>query len=225
MRRDRSSVLRGTIAATVVAATLVAAAGPAAPGSTGFEAHVSRISPELKERMTGNSWHKGCPVPIRKLRLIRLSYNGFDGERHMGKLVANKDAVDVLVGAFRTMYRKGFKIHRMKLVDAYGADDRRSMRADNTSAFNCRYVSGTTTWSQHAYGRAIDINPVRNPYVSSDGSVRPRKGKKYADRSLTAKGMIHRRGATVRAFNRAGWGWGGNWSTSKDYQHFSATGS
>ena len=213
------------VVALVTTLIVLGTTGPAAPAAAGFESHVSRISPALKERMTGKSWHNGCPVPIRKLRLIELSYNGFDEARHMGKLVANKDAVGALVGAFRTMYRKGFKIHRMKLVDHYDADDRRSMRADNTSAFNCRYVSGTTTWSQHAYGRAIDINPVRNPYVGSDGSVSPKKGEKYADRSLTAKGMIHRSGATVRAFARAGWGWGGNWSSSKDYQHFSATGS
>ena len=216
---------RSALVALITALAIPVTAGPAAPAAAGFESHVSRISPHLKERMTGKSWHEGCPVPIRKLRLIELSYNGFDGERHMGKLVANKDAVGALVSSFRTMYRKGFKIHRMKLVDHYDADDRRSMRADNTSAFNCRYVSGTTTWSQHAYGRAIDINPVRNPYVGSDGSVSPKKGEKYADRSLTAKGMIHRSGATVRAFTRAGWGWGGNWSSSKDYQHFSATGS
>ncbi|MGH2735676.1 MAG: M15 family metallopeptidase [Actinomycetota bacterium] len=208
----------------VLAATLLATAAPPARPSSGFSADVSRISDRLARRIKGKSWHKGCPVPIRRLRLIRVSFHGFDGERHIGKLVAHKDAVEALVRAFRSMYRKGFKIRRMYLVDKYGGNDRRSMRADNTSVFNCRYVSGTTTWSQHAYGRAIDINPVENPYVAGDGTVSPRKGRRYADRSRHAKGMIHRRGATVRAFRRAGWGWGGHWQSSKDYQHFSATG-
>lgn len=174
--------------------------------------------------MRGLSWHKGCPVPIRRLRLIEATYNGFDGDVHEGKLVVHKDAVDAIVDVLHSMYRRGFKIHRMHLVDRYGASDHRSMRADNTSAFNCRNVAGTDSWSQHAYGRAIDVNPVENPYVASDGSVSPKRGERYADRSKHHKGMIHSGGATVRAFERQGWGWGGNWSSAKDYQHFSATG-
>jgi hypothetical protein len=158
------------------------------------------------------------------LRLIHVSYHGFDGKDHTGKLVAHKRAVKALVRALRSMYRNGFKIRKMFLVDRYGGSDRRSMRADNTSAFNCRRVSGTDRWSEHAYGRAIDINPVENPYVASDGTVSPRRGAPYADRSKHKKGMIHRGGATVRAFARQDWGWGGNWNSSKDYQHFSASG-
>ncbi|HEV2755967.1 MAG TPA: M15 family metallopeptidase [Actinomycetota bacterium] len=214
-------------AALVTAAALALAVAPSTPAVSeeGFEAHVSRISPQLKERMKGKSWHKGCPVPIRRLRLIELSYHGFDKQRHMGRLVAHKDAVRALVSSFRSMYRHGFKIRKMYLVDRYDGNDRRSMRADNTSAFNCRTVAGTDRWSEHAFGRAIDINPVENPYVASDGSVSPKKGAEYADRSPRRKGMIASGGATVKAFERAGWGWGGYWSSSKDYQHFSASGS
>jgi hypothetical protein len=214
---------RSRVALLATVALVLLAAPPAGAGG-GFYARSSRISSSLKKRMTGSSWHRGCPVPIRRLRLVRVSYQGFDGDRHIGRLVANKDAVADLTGALRSMYRAGFKIHRMHLVDRYGANDRRSMRADNTSAFNCRRVSGTDSWSEHAYGRAIDINPVENPFVASDGSVRPRKGRPYADRSQHVKGMIHPRGNTVRSFKRAGWGWGGNWSSVKDYQHFSASG-
>jgi hypothetical protein len=212
------------ILTTLVSVTLLATAAPPAQPSTGFYSDVSRISSRLERRMTGKSWHRGCPVPIRRLRLIRVSYHGFDGDRHIGRLVANRDAVTALVHALRSMYRRGFKIRRMRLVDRYGGSDRRSMRADNTSAFNCRRVSGTTRWSEHAYGRAIDINPVENPYVASDGTVSPRRGRPYADRSRHAKGMIHARDATVRAFRRVGWGWGGYWRSAKDYQHFSASG-
>jgi hypothetical protein len=214
---------RCMIVTLTVITLLTAAASPSWPAE-GFESRVSRISPNLKERMTGKSWHRGCPVPIRRLRLIHVSYHGFDGEHHTGKLVAHKDAVKALVRALRSIYRKGFKIRKMFLVDRYDGSDRRSMRADNTSAFNCRRVSGTNRWSEHAYGRAIDINPVENPYVASDGTVSPRRGAPYADRSQHTKGMIHRRGPAVRAFARVGWGWGGNWNSSKDYQHFSASG-
>jgi len=108
-------------------------------------------------------------------------------------------------------------------VDRFDADDRESMRHDNTSAFNCRYVAGTTTWSQHAFGRAIDINPVENPYV--DGShVSPPRGRRYLDRSDVRPGMIVRGDVVLRVFRRIGWGWGGDWSFVKDYQHFSANG-
>jgi D-alanyl-D-alanine carboxypeptidase len=212
-----------TLILTLAATLIVAVAQPSRPAE-GFEAHVSRISPQLRERMTGKSWHRGCPVPIRRLRLIRVSYHGFDRDRHMGKLVAHRRAVDDLVRALRSMYRHGFKIRKMFLVDRYDGSDRRSMRADNTSAFNCRYVAGTNSWSEHAFGRAIDINPVENPYVASDGTVNPRKGASYTDRSRHKKGMIHSGDSTVRAFGRVGWSWGGYWRSSKDYQHFSASG-
>ncbi|MFN2587570.1 MAG: M15 family metallopeptidase [Actinomycetota bacterium] len=212
-------------AAILTAGALALVPAVAVTAEAGFEAHVSRIPPRLKERMTGKSWHKGCPVAIRRLRLIEVSYRGFDKQRHMGRLVAHRDAVTALVSALRSMYRHGFKIRKMYLVDRYDASDRRSMRADNTSAFNCRKVAGTNRWSEHAYGRAIDVNPVENPYVASDGTVTPRKGAEYADRTPRRKGMIASGGATVRAFERVGWGWGGYWSSAKDYQHFSASGS
>jgi poly-gamma-glutamate synthesis protein (capsule biosynthesis protein) len=111
----------------------------------------------------------------------------------------------------------------MRPVDRYGGDDDRSMRADNTSAFNCRYVAGTTRWSRHAYGGAADLNPVENPYVSGD-HVSPRAGRRFADRSLDRRGMVHLRDIVWRAFHRIGWEWGGSWSSAQDYQHFSSTG-
>ena len=128
-----------------------------------------------------------------------------------------------ILGVFERLFERRFPIRRVRLVDRYDADDRASMRHDNTSAFNCRYVSGTTTWSQHAYGRAIDINPVENPYVVGS-RVSPRRGRAYLDRSDVRPGMVVRRGVVWRAFRRIGWGWGGGWSTAKDYQHFSANG-
>ena len=190
----------------------------------GFAGTSEPISPHLRERMTGVSWHRGCPVGFGQLRLLRVSHWGFDGESHRGRLVVHRDSAQPILRTMLQLYRLHFPIRRMRLVDAYGADDHRSMAADNTSAFNCRFVAGTGRWSEHAYGHAIDVNPVENPYVTADGYVSPAAGAPYADRSQRAKGLIHRKGPVVTAFAEGGWEWGGNWSWPKDYQHFSAGG-
>lgn len=140
-----------------------------------FHAKVTKIPKRIAKRMRGVSWHKGCPVPMRRLLLIRLNYRSFDREVHDGKLVVHKRQAHNMVEVFGKLFKKRFPIKRMKLVDAYGADDTRSMNHNNTSAFNCRVVAGTDRWSEDAYGRAIDINPVQNPYVRSDGSVSPKR--------------------------------------------------
>jgi poly-gamma-glutamate synthesis protein (capsule biosynthesis protein) len=192
-------------------------------GELPFTGSVSRIDRETRRLMVGSSWHTGCPTRIRDLRLVRVTYRGFDDRLQHGRLAVHRRWADEILVVFRRLYRQGFPIRRVRLVDRFDADDRESMRHDNTSAFNCRYVAGTTTWSQHAFGRAIDINPVENPYV--DGShVSPRRGRRYLDRSDVRPGMIVRGEVVLRAFRRIGWGWGGDWSSAKDYQHFSANG-
>ena len=197
------------------------AAGAAPP----FEAKSSPIDRGLRRRMTGKSWHRGCPVALGRLRFLELTHWGFDGEVHRGRLVVHRRAVDEVLGAMESLYEDRFPIRRMRLIDQYGGDDHRSMAADNTSAFNCRFVAGQPgVWSEHAYGRAIDINPVENPYVSPGGSVSPPAGEPFADRSRHEPGMIHGGDSTVQAFARQGWEWGGDWSPARDYQHFSATG-
>jgi hypothetical protein len=152
-----------------------------------------------------------------------MTYLGFDGHEHTGVLVVHRDVARAVLGAFRELYSNRFPIRRMVPVDAYGGSDFRSIEADNTSAFNCRYVDGTTRWSEHAYGRAIDINPIENPYVSG-GSTSHAASRPYLDRAHHRPGMAYEGGALVRAFDRIGWGWGGRWSGAKDYQHFSASG-
>jgi hypothetical protein len=195
----------------------------AAAGEAPFEASVSRLDREIRALMTGSSWHEGCPVRLGALRLVRLTYVGFDGEPHRGRLVVHRRWAEEIVEVFGRLYARGFAIRRVRLVDRYGADDRESMRHDNTSAFNCRYVAGTSTWSQHAFGRAIDINPVENPYV--DGAhVSPARGRRYLDRSDVRPGMVVERDLVWRAFRRIGWEWGGTWTSAQDYQHFSANG-
>ena len=172
-----------------------------------------------------DSWRPGCPVPIGDLRLLTLTHWGFDGKVHTGELVVHADVAGPVMDVFEALFVERFPIRRMELVDAYGADDDLSMAADNTSAFNCRSVTGTPgVWSEHSFGRAIDLNPIENPYISSGGTVLPPAGAAYTDRSRGAKGMILRGGAAVTAFASIGWEWGGDWTSPKDYQHFSATG-
>jgi hypothetical protein len=168
------------------------------------------------------SWRPGCPVPPSQLRAVRLSYWGFDGKRHTGRLVVNADATRAVVVVFRRLYRERFPIRRMRPVDAYRGSDDASMAADNSSAFNCRYAvaPGPKSWSVHAYGRAIDVNPVENPYLEG-GRVLPPRGAHFVDRAPRRPGMAE--GSLVAAFASVGWGWGGRWS-SPDYQHFSANG-
>jgi hypothetical protein len=172
-----------------------------------------------------HSWRPGCPVRPAQLRRVRLTYWGFDGRAHTGSLVVNADAVADLVHVLSRLYGARFPIRRMRPIDAYGGKDERSLEADNTAAFNCRYVvgAGPRRWSVHAYGEAIDVNPVQNPYLEG-GRVHPRAGRAYLDRSRIRPGMAVRAGLLVRAFAAVGWKWGGRWIGSPDYQHFSSTG-
>ncbi len=204
-------------------ATLAATA--AASGEPAFEGRSEPIRGQIEERIVGSSWHRGCPVHHSKLRLLELSHWGFDGDVHRGRLIVHRAEDRAILRVMRRLFRKRFPIRRMELIDRYGADDRRSMDADNTSAFNCRVVAGTDRWSMHAYGRAIDLNPVENPYVSGD-HVSPPAGRPYANRSRDAKGMVHAGDPVVKAFARkAGWKWGGAWpGGTRDYQHFSSNG-
>jgi len=173
--------------------------------------------------MTGSSWRVGCPVSLRDLRVVRASYRGFDGQVRVGELVVHRDVTRAVVAVLAKLYAARFPIRRMEPVDAFGGSDYRSIEADNTSAFNCRPVAGTTHWSEHAYGRAIDLDPLENPYVSDGRTSHPRSVR-YLDRAQTLPGMIRAGDAVVRAFASVGWGWGGSWPGTKDYQHFSATG-
>ncbi|MGH3665665.1 MAG: M15 family metallopeptidase [Egibacteraceae bacterium] len=153
-----------------------------------------------------------------------MTYLGFDGEVHRGWMVVHQRVADDVLGAFRHGYRKRFGIRRMRLVDRYDGDDGASMRANNTSAFNCRKVSSGSGWSRHSYGTAIDANPVQNPYVRGS-TVLPDKGRRYLNRQNVRKGMIVRPGPVTKAFVAVrGWEWGGDWRTLHDYQHLSADG-
>lgn len=188
-----------------------------------FGATVEPISAQLARRMTPSSWRPGCPVALGSLRYLRVTHMDFAGRERVGELVVHADAAQVVVAALEHMWDERFPINSMRLVDDFGGSDDASMAANNTSAFNCRMVAGTSRWSTHAYGRAIDVNPVQNPYVHSGGFT-PAGGGAYLDRSRVRPGMAVPGSPAVNAFTFLGWGWGGNWRSSRDYQHFSANG-
>ena len=170
------------------------------------------------------SWRPGCPVPLGDLRLLSVTHWGFDGRPHRGELVVHADVAKDVVSVFEALFEARFPIAQMRLVDEFGGDDDRSMAANNTSAFNCRRVSGSNRWSEHAYGRAVDINPVQNPFVTPSGQVRPPAGGAHTARDGSTPGLITADGPVVTAFLAIGWRWGGTWSSGRDYQHFSKSG-
>ena len=171
-----------------------------------------------------SSYRAGCPVGPDQLRMLHMSYWGFDGQPHAGSMVVNAAVTQSVLTVFRRLYDARFPIRRMVPVDAYGGSDPASMDADNTSGFNCRnaVAPGPPRWSAHAYGQAIDVNTIENPYVQN-GVVTPAAGAAFVDRSELRPGMAYDGGVLVDAFAAVGWQWGGRWS-DPDYQHFSATG-
>ncbi|VTR76728.1 M15 family metallopeptidase [Cellulomonas hominis] len=189
--------------------------------AAGYAGAVSAITPELAARMAP-SWREGCPVPLADLRYVTVTHHDFAGGTATGELVVHADVADSVVAVFGELFALGYPVRSMRLVDDFDGSDDASMAADNTSAFNCRPISRGTGWSEHAYGRAIDLNPVENPYVRGS-LVLPPEGAPYASRP-DEPGVVHAGDEVVRAFAAHGWQWGGDWSSPVDYQHFSTTG-
>ncbi len=169
----------------------------------------------------GTTWRTGCPVAPEALRRVELNFVGFDGKLQRGSLVVHRDVVDDVIAIFADLERQRYPIERMQTVDHYrGAEDELSMQDNNTSAFNCRPLPGGTNWSLHAYGRAIDVNPLINPYIDSSGDLQPKTAGRYLDRKQSAPGLLKAGDPAVRAFTNRGWRWGGAWRNPVDYQHF-----
>ena len=188
-----------------------------------FHARALPLSDALRSSMTGVSWHEGCPVNLDDLTELEMSHWGFDGEIHQGSLIVASEVAETVSSALEHAYDWRFAIERMEPVYLFKGSDDASMAANNTSAFNCRAVTGGSRWSQHSYGNAIDINPVQNPYVAGS-TILPPEGAEYIDRDPAVPGLIVDPGPLTGAFLRKSWGWGGNWSSLKDYQHLSETG-
>lgn len=187
------------------------------PSSVSFVPSVTPLPPDLVAGMTGASWRPGCPVGLSALRLVSLTYVGFDGRPHQGSLIVNAAVTAKIVRIFGKLFAARFPIRKMVPVDAYGGSDDRSMADDNTSMFNCRNAYGSSNWSVHAFGRAVDINTVENPYLPNSHTILPPAGKAYLDRHNVRAGMIVAGDFVVRTFQAEGFKWGAAWH---DYQHF-----
>jgi hypothetical protein len=195
-----------------------------------FQSTIRPLPESVQASLEGRYWRPGCPVALSQLRVLTVRHYGFDGRVRQGQLIVNRDVAAPLTRVFRRLYELRFPIRHMRLADMYGPTSGRPKDGDVTGSFSCRKAvpspctGGTASgrWSNHAYGHAIDINPVENPYVGC-GMTRDPRSKRYLDRSSVRKGMVTP--AVVRAFRSIGWGWGGDWSgATKDYMHFSTTG-
>lgn len=195
-----------------------------------FQASIRPLPAPLRAELTGRFWQPGCPVPLSRLRLLTVRHWGFDGRVRNGQLVVNASVAKPLARVFRRLYELRFPIRHMRVAEAYGPARSRPADGDISGSFECRQAvpspcvggRGTGSWSLHAYGEAVDLNPVENPYVGC-GRIHDRSSSRYRDRSTLRRGMVTP--AVAQAFRSIGWGWGGDWAGStKDYMHFSATG-
>jgi hypothetical protein len=196
-----------------------------------FHASIRPLPAPLKNELVAHhDWHSGCPVPLSGLRLLTVTVWGFDGKPYRGQLVVNERFAVPLAKMFRRLYSLRFPIRDLTLAANYASQRERARHPDASGSFECRQAvpspctggTGTGSWSMHAYGEAVDLNPVENPYVGC-GMSRDKTARAYMNRSNVRPGMVTP--AVVQTFASIGWGWGGSWSGStKDYMHFSATG-
>lgn len=192
----------------------------APPGSAAFASTIGSIPDDVLARSTLTV---DCPVAADDLAYVTVSHVGFDGLVHTGELIVNRAVADDIVGVFAALYEARYPIEEMRVVAAPELDLLPTGDGNNTTSFVCRAATGGTNWSQHAYGLAIDVNPFQNPYVKGD-LVLPELASYYTDRELAEPGIITGGGVVDTAFASIGWGWGGNWSSLKDWMHFSQSG-
>jgi hypothetical protein len=223
-----------TMAPTTTAAPNALAAGlPIPPSTTTPPLPTTTTTPpapvfeyaihEVNAETVSKTWREDCPLHWDELTMLTLSYWNFDGRPVVGRMVVNTAVVEDVVNIFEKLFAMKFPIERIALVDDYGGDDKEAMRYNVTSGFNCRYVDGTERWSNHAFGLAVDINPLINPWAR-EGNVLPIEGTRYAaDRDDPLPGMINEGDRVVSVFEQFGWSWGGVWG-SADYMHFSKPG-
>jgi hypothetical protein len=197
----------------------------------GFQSSVQPLPQPVQTQLkAAGVWHRGCPVGLSDLRLLTVSHRDFRGRTQTGQLVVNRAAAAPLQRVFRRLYALHFPIRHLTLADAYGPVAQRPKDGDISGSFECREAvpspctggRGTGSWSMHAYGLAVDLNPVENPYVGC-GQSRDPTARRFRSRSRHYRGMVTRR--VIAAFRSVGWGWGGAWAgNTKDYMHFSSTG-
>lgn len=189
-------------------------------GGPTFESTSGPVPPDVLARST---WQEVCPVTVDELSYVTVSYVGFDGNSYIGEAIVNAAVADEILEIFRVMFENRFPLEEVRVISAPELEAVPTGDGNVTTAFVCRPVTGGSSWSQHAYGLAIDINPFHNPYVKGD-LVLPELATVYTDRLLDFPGMIVEGDPVVQAFDEIGWGWGGRWATLTDPQHFSANG-
>ena len=185
--------------------------------------YVCEISDELFEKMWLKSYKKDCTLPRSELRYLHLLHKTLDGTTKEGELVCNVKIADILIQIFKELYRAAYPIEKIRLIDEYDADDESSMSDNNSSCFNFRFISHTTTVSMHGQGLAVDINPLYNPYyktVNGKPNVEPFNGAAYLNRNKNFPYKIDHDDLAYRLFTKAGFEWGGDWKKVKDWQHF-----
>ena len=235
--RTARTVLAGLLCALLTCPGAGAQVPNLAPGSRVAEAELRRrgaaayfstesLPDSIVRLVRGRSWREGCPVALADLRYVRCLHRNAAGAAVVGEMVLHRRVAKGVEGLLRRLFDAGYPIERMVLVDRYGADDERSMAANNSSGFNFRTVAGSKRVSKHGLGLAVDINPLYNPCVKRgrDGRLRvqPAAGSRYADRSRRSPYSVRPGDLCCRLFAELGFQWGGNWRRTKDYQHFEA---
>lgn len=187
------------------------------------EFYIEPIPDDIFEKMQGKSYKENCTVPREELRYLHILHVGFDNNTHEGELIVNKRIAEDVLDIFKELYKAGYQIEKVRLIDEYNALDELSMRDNNSSAFNFRYISYSTTLSKHAMGLAVDINTLYNPYIKQvDGrlNIEPANAVQYVDRNRQFPHKIDHDDLCYKLFTKHGFEWGGDWEDSKDYQHF-----
>lgn len=194
-----------------------------AEGAAGYFRNLA-LPDTIYNMMQGKSMKRDCPIRREDLRYLLCLHRDAEGVTHVGEMVVSRRIADTVLGILRKLYDARYPIERMRLIDYWEANDEQSMRANNSSAFNYRVVSHTNVVSRHGLGLAVDINPLYNPYHKrlKDGRevVEPATGRPWLDRTRKSPYIIRRGDLCHRLFTEAGFVWGGDWKSLKDYQHF-----
>lgn len=174
----------------------------------------------IQQQMIGSTWHKDCPVPLSDLRLLTIQYRDLNADIQQGKLIVHQQVATEVLSIFKKLFTLNYPIERMQLMSEFGGDDEKAMEVNNTSAFNCRAITGHNKhFSKHSYGLAIDLNTRINPYIKG-ATILPKNASEFINRQQHLPGMIHHGDSTYQLFIQRHWQWGGDWKSLKDYQHF-----
>lgn len=185
--------------------------------------YVSEITDEIFARIKGKSFKDDCTLPREDLRYLHVLHKDLDGKIHEGEMICNKYIADDVLEILKKLFEADYPIEKIRLVDEYNADDELSMRDNNSSSFNFRFISHTTKISKHGLGLAVDINTLYNPYTKVvDGKriLEPATAGEYVDRTKNFPYKIDENDLCYKLFIEKGFEWGGSWKSAKDYQHF-----